>query len=168
MGRIWWRNDAGRAKAIPKWYIFNILELSGNGNMLQTILIQVDIVGVKRWMIVFLCKKRRWLVTKLCLRVCFVQGHKIQIPEHLYTCLFTRSILYIEGKTYLYICLPSVGFILIAFWLMCLWVSIFSTTVLMWIERESKAPKALKFCQRYPANMDCCHLFVYRQIRVSQ
>ena len=51
MGRFWWRNDNGRAKTIPKCYIFNILELSGN--MLQTILIQ----RVKSSMIVFLCKK---------------------------------------------------------------------------------------------------------------
>lgn len=42
-------------------HIFNILELSGNGNMLQTILIQVDIVGVKRSMIVFLCKKKEMI-----------------------------------------------------------------------------------------------------------
>lgn len=63
-------------------YIFNILEIGVN--MLQTMLIQMDIVGVKSSMIVFFVQKRILLVTKLCFSVCFVQGHNIQIPEHLY------------------------------------------------------------------------------------
>ena len=125
MGRFWWWNDGA---------IFNILELCGN--MLQTILIEMDIIRLKSWLIVILCKKGDdWSRTEY---------------TNTWTPLWCSYVVYKHWSQHIF---WNTCLLLDSSWI-CLWVPIFRTTVPMWIERIERQgyPNGLlsPICCLYP------------------